>query len=153
MYGSSAMSPSRLGPSHSISFGEVEAFALLFVTTQADDVGVFGVDHQFAVFKGGQAGEIVFGRVAVRCHAHDFEFAVEHLEAEEFGDRAIQATEGIRIEEFLDLVDLAVFAIAEEGSGVLTLAVDPEDRGFLPENRSNGKRWRRGPSGARQARF
>jgi hypothetical protein len=27
-------------------------------------------------------------------------------------------------------VDLAVFAVAEEGRGVLALAVDPEDRGF-----------------------
>ncbi len=115
---------------------EVETLALLFVATQADDVGVIGVDHQLAVFKTGQAREIVFAGIAVRRHAHDLELAVEHLEAEELGDRAIEAAQGVRVEEFLDLVDLAVFAVAEEGGGVLTLAVDPEDRGLLLEARA-----------------
>ena len=132
MYGSSAISPSRFGPSHSISFGrEVEALALLFVATQADDVGVLGVNHQLAVFKGGQAREVVLAGIAVRRHAHDFELAVEHLETEELGDRAVQAAERVRIEELFDLVDLAVLAVAEEGGGVLALAVDAENRGFL----------------------
>src|SRR5690606_9267316 len=74
--------------------------------------------------------------IAIRRHAHDLELAVEHLETEELGDRAVQAAEGVRIEEFLDLVDLAVFAVTEEGRGVLALAVDPEDRGFLFETRA-----------------
>ena len=93
MYGSSAMSPSRFGPSHSISFGEVETLALLFVAAQADDVGVVGVDHQLAVLKGGQAREVVFAGIAVRRHAHDLELTVEHLETEELGDCAVQAAE------------------------------------------------------------
>ena len=87
---------------------EVEALALLFIATQADDVGVLGIDHKFAVLEAGQAGEIVLAGVAVRRHAHDLEFTVEHLEAEEFSDRAIQATQRVRIEELLDLVNLAV---------------------------------------------
>ena len=35
--------------------GEIEAFAVFFITAQADDVGVLGVDHQLAVFELGQA--------------------------------------------------------------------------------------------------
>ncbi|MCY1420537.1 hypothetical protein D9M71_361620 [compost metagenome] len=112
---------------------EVVTLALFFVATQADDVGVVGVDHQFAVFERSQAREIIFAGVAVRRHAHDLELTVEHVETEELGDRAVQAAEGVRIEEFLDLVDLAVFAITEEGRGVLALAVDAQDRGFLFE--------------------
>lgn len=89
MYGSSAMSPSRLGPSHSISLGEVETFALLFIAAQANDVGVLGVDHQLAVLEAGQTGEVILVGVAIGRHAHDLEFAIEHLETEELGDRAI----------------------------------------------------------------
>ncbi|OMP11032.1 hypothetical protein COLO4_04070, partial [Corchorus olitorius] len=112
---------------------EVEALALLFIAAQADDVGVLGVDHQFAVFEAGQAREVVLAGVAVGRHPHDLELAIEHLEAEELGDRAVQAAQGVRIEELLDLVDLAVLAIAEEGRGVFALAVDAEDRGLFLE--------------------
>ena len=112
---------------------EVEPLALLFVATQADDVGVVGVDHQLAVLKGSQAREIVFAGVAVRRHAHDLELTVEHLETEELGDRTVQAAQGVRVVEFFDLVDLAVLAVAEERGGVLTFTVDAEDRGFLLE--------------------
>ncbi len=115
---------------------EVEALALLFVATQADDVGVIGVDHQLAVFKGSQTREIVFAGIAIGRHAHDLEFAVEHLETEKLGDRAVQAAEGIRVVEFFDFVDLAVLAVAEERGGVLTLAVDAKDRGFFLEARA-----------------
>src|SRR5690606_18103849 len=41
--------------------------------------------------------------------------------------------EGVRIVEFLDLVDLAVLAIAEEGGGVFTLAINTEDGGLFLE--------------------
>lgn len=109
---------------------EVEAFAFLFVAAQADNVCVVGIDHQLAVLETGQTREVIFAGVAIRGHAHDLEFAVEHLETEEFGDRAVQAAQRIRVEKFLDLVNLAVFAITEEGRGVLALAVNAEDRGF-----------------------
>jgi len=115
---------------------EVEPLALFLVTAQADHVGVFGVDHQFAVFKRGQTREVVFAGVAIGRHAHDLELAIEHLETEELGNRAIQAAQGIRVKEFLDLGDLAVFAVAEERGGVLALAVDAQDRGFLFETRA-----------------
>ncbi len=112
---------------------EVIALALLLVATEADDVGVFGIDGQLAVLEGRQAREIVLGRVTVRRHAHDLELAIEHLEAEVFGDRAIQSAQGVRVVEFLDLVDLAVLTPAEEGGGVLAFAIDAENRGFLGE--------------------
>ncbi len=112
---------------------EIEALAVLFIATQADDVGQLGIDDQLAILEGRQTRKVVFAGIAVRRHAHDLEFAVEHLETEELGNRAVQAAQRVRIEEFLDLVDLAVFAIAEEGRGVLTLAVDAHDRGFLGE--------------------
>ncbi|MCY1391860.1 hypothetical protein D9M71_67120 [compost metagenome] len=123
-----------LGPQPLDQLGrEVETLALLFITAQANDVGVVGVDHQFAVFETGQAREVVFAGIAVRRHAHDLELAVEHLETEKLGDGAIQATQGVRVEEFLDLVDLAVFAVAKKGRGVFALAVDAEDRGLFLE--------------------
>jgi hypothetical protein len=74
----------------------------------------------------------LFG-IAVGRHAHHLVFAVEHLEAEVLGERAVQAAERIRIVELLDLVDLAVLAVAEKGRGVLALAVDAEDRCLLRE--------------------
>ncbi|RMS21444.1 hypothetical protein ALP71_05819 [Pseudomonas coronafaciens pv. garcae] len=110
---------------------EVEALAVLFIATQADDVGQFGIDDQLAVFEGSQTREVVLAGIAIRRHAHHLEFAVEHFETEKFGDRAVQPAQRIRVEEFLDLVDLAVFAVAEEGRGVFTLAIDAHDRGFL----------------------
>jgi hypothetical protein len=110
---------------------EVVALALFLVAAETDDVGVVGVDDQFAVLEFRQAREVVLVRVAVGRHAHDLVFAVEHLEAEVFGDRAVEAAERIRVVELLDLVDLAVLAVAEEGGGVLALAVDAEDRGLF----------------------
>jgi len=115
---------------------EVEPLALFFVATQTDHVGVFGVDHQFAVFERGQTREVVFAGVAVRRHAHDLEFAIQHFETEKLGNRAVQATQGVRVEEFLDLGDLAVFAVAEERRGVLTFAIDAQNRGFFFETRA-----------------
>ncbi|MCY1407306.1 hypothetical protein D9M71_226030 [compost metagenome] len=112
---------------------EIETLALLFMAAQADDVGVIGVDHQFAVFETGQAREVVFAGIPIGRHAHDLELAIEHLETEELGDGTVQATQGVRVEEFLDLVNLAIFAVAKEGRGVLALAVDTEDRGFFLE--------------------
>ena len=114
---------------------EVEAPAfsifLLLVATEADHVGVVGVDDQLAVLEFRQPREVVFGRVAVGCHAHHLVFAVEHLEAEVFGECAVEAAERIRIVELLDLADLAVLADAEEGGCILALAIDAEDRCFL----------------------
>ena len=123
-----------LGPQPLDQLGrEVVALALFLVAAETDDVGVVGIDDQLTIFKLGQPGEIVLGGVTVWCHAHDLELAVEHLEAEVFGDRAIQATERIRVVELLDLVDLAILTPTEEGGCVLTLAVDPQDRRFLSE--------------------
>src|SRR5690606_23311989 len=88
---------------------------------------------QLAVLELGQAREIVLGGVAVGRHAHDLELAIKHVEAQILGNGTIQATEGVRIVEFLDLVDLAVLAIAEEGGGVFTLAINTEDGGLFLE--------------------
>ncbi len=123
-----------LGPEPVDQLGrEVITLAVFLVAPETDDVGVVGVDGQLAVLEFGQTGEIVFGRVAIGRHAHDLELAVEHLEAEVFGDRTVQAAQRIRVVEFLDLVDLAVLTPAEEGSGVFALAVDTEDGGLLGE--------------------
>ena len=100
------------------------------MAAQADDVGVFGVDHQFTVLEAGQAREVVFAGIAIRRHAHDLELAIKHLETEELGNGTVQATQRVRVEEFLDLVDLAVFAVAEEGGGVLAFTVNAEDGRF-----------------------
>ena len=126
-----------LGPQPLDQLGrEVVALAFLLVAAEADDVGIVGVDHQFAVLELGETGEIVLAGVTVGRHAHDLELAVEHVEAEVLGDRAVQAAQRIRIVELLDLVDPTVLAPAEESGGVLALAVDAEDRGLFLEPRA-----------------
>ena len=106
---------------------------VLLVAAEADHVGVVGVDDQFAILEFRQPRKVVFARVAVGRHAHHLVLAVEHLEAEVFGDCAVEAAERIRVVELLDLVDLAVLAVTEEGGRVLALAVDTEDRRLLGE--------------------
>src|SRR5690606_28630577 len=46
---------------------------------------------------------------------------------------AIEAAQGVRVIELLDLVDLTILTVAEEGGGVLTLAIDAQNRGLLLE--------------------
>src|SRR5690554_699024 len=123
-----------LGPQPLDQLGrEVVALALFLVTAEADDVGVVGIDDQLAVLELGQTGEIVLGGVTIRRHAHDLELAIQHLEAQVLGQRAVEAAQGIRVIELLDLVDLAILTVAEEGGGILTLAVDAQNRGLLLE--------------------
>ena len=73
-----------------------------------------------------------------RRHAHDLVLAVEHLEARELGQRAVEAAERIRVVELLDLVDLAVLADAEEGRRVFALCRRCRGSPFFGEARGNG---------------
>lgn len=64
------MSPFALGPQPLDQLGrEVVALAFLLVAAEADDVGIVGVDHQFAVLELGETGEIVLAGVTVERHA------------------------------------------------------------------------------------
>jgi hypothetical protein len=81
-----------------------------------------------------QAAEVDLAGVAVRRHAHDLEFAVEHLESEILGEGAVDPAEGIGVVKLLNGVNASVFTIAEKGRSVLALAVDAQDGGFAAES-------------------
>ncbi len=80
-----------LGPQPLDQLGrEVIALALFLVAAEADHVGVIGIDDQLAILEFGQARKIIFGSIAIWRHAHHLELAIEHLEAEELGNRAVE---------------------------------------------------------------
>ena len=77
-----------------------------------------------------QRREIEASGIAVGRHAHRLVFAVEHLEAQVFGDGAIDAGKRVRLVELEDARDAPTFADAEERRRVLALAVHAENRHF-----------------------
>ena len=123
--------PRRPQPLHQLG-AEVVTLALgVLPAAQPHHVHIAGVDPEIAPVEVDQPAQIEAPGIAVGGHSHHLELAVEHLEAEIFGDGAIEPAQGVGIVELLDLVDAAVLAPAEEGGGVLALAVDAEDGGLL----------------------
>src|SRR5690606_40022754 len=57
----------------------------------------------------------------------------QHIESQIHSKRAVESAEEDLFIELIDLVDLTIITIAEEGGGVLTLAIDAQNRGLLLE--------------------
>ena len=108
---------------------EVEATAVLLVASQAHGIHQPGVHAHppGPAARPEQRREVEAARVAVGRHAHRLVLAVEHLEAQVFGDGAVDAGQGVRIEELEDARDAPAFAHAEERRRVFALAVHAED--------------------------
>ncbi len=110
---------------------EVEANARLLVTPQAYGIHVADVHLEPVVPPVYEPPEIVQLGISVGRHAHHLVLTVEHLEPEIFGHRAVDSAQGVRVVEFLDPVDTAVLAVAEERGSVLALAIHAHDGRLL----------------------
>ena len=112
---------------------EIISLAILLVASRTDHVDKVVVYLEALAVVFDQRRQIIFFRITVRCHTHDFVLAILHLEAEVLGNRTVKPAERVRIVELLDLVNSSVFAITEECSCILPFAIDTDDRRLFLE--------------------
>ena len=100
-------------------------------TTQPHRAHQVGIDSELAALEPRKIGEVILIRVAISRHAHDLGVTVKQVEAEIVRDGSVQKRERIGVVEFLDLVDAAVFTIAQEHRRILAAHIDGEDRSLI----------------------